>query len=60
MSSGIELSAVVFGQHNSPDLIPCDFFFFWGCLKDKVYNSTLQTEDLKENVHRKIANDPAE
>jgi hypothetical protein len=30
--SGTELSA------RSPDLNPCDFFF-WGCLKDKVYKS---------------------
>jgi hypothetical protein len=29
----------------SPDLNPCDFFF-WRCLKHKVYNSNPQTEDL--------------
>jgi hypothetical protein len=43
----------------SPDLIPSDFFF-WGCLKDKVYNSNPRTEELKENIHREIANIPAE
>jgi hypothetical protein len=29
----------------SPDLNPCDFFFL-GCLKNKVYNSNPQTEEL--------------
>jgi hypothetical protein len=29
----------------SPDLNPCDFFF-WGCVKDKVYNSNHRTEEL--------------
>jgi hypothetical protein len=48
---------VVFGQHVL--LNPCDFFF-WGCLKDKVYNSNSRTEELKENIHTKIANIPAE
>jgi hypothetical protein len=44
----------------SPDLNPCDFFF-WGCLKDKVYNSNPGTEgELKENIRREIANIPAE
>jgi hypothetical protein len=44
----------------SPNLNPCDFFF-WGCLKDKVYNSNPQTEEeLKENIHREIADIPAE
>jgi hypothetical protein len=43
----------------SPDLNPCDFFV-WGCLKDKVYNSSPQTEELKENIRREIANIPAE
>jgi hypothetical protein len=38
MSSGTELSEVVFGQHVHPILILV-IFFFWGCLKDKVYNS---------------------
>jgi hypothetical protein len=28
----------------SPDLNPCDFFF-WGCLKHKVYSSNLKTEE---------------
>jgi hypothetical protein len=32
------------------------FFFFWGCLKDKVYNSSPQTEEeLKENIRKGIA-----
>jgi hypothetical protein len=43
----------------SPDLNPCDFFF-WGCLKDKVYSSNPQTEELKENIHRKISNIPTQ
>jgi hypothetical protein len=38
----------------SSDFNPCDLFF-WGCLKDKVYNSN-QMEELKENIHREIAN----
>jgi hypothetical protein len=44
---------------SSPDLNACDFFF-WGCLKDKVYNSIPRTEELKENIYREIANIPAE
>jgi hypothetical protein len=43
-----------------PDLNPCDFFFFWGCLEDKVDNSNLRTEELKENIRREIANIHAE
>jgi hypothetical protein len=44
----------------SPALNPWDFFF-WGCLKDTVYNSNLPTEEeLKENIHSEIANIPAE
>jgi hypothetical protein len=40
----------------SPDFNSCDFFF-WGCLKDKVYNSNTRTEkELKENILREIAN----
>ncbi|PNF33616.1 hypothetical protein B7P43_G13023, partial [Cryptotermes secundus] len=38
MSSGTELSAVIFWPSRSPDLNPRDSFF-WGCLKDKVYSS---------------------
>jgi hypothetical protein len=34
-------------------------FSFWGCLKDKVYNSNLQLKKLKENIRREIANIPA-
>jgi hypothetical protein len=57
---GTKLSAVVFGQHIHPLLILV-IFFFWGCLKDTVYNSNLPTEEeLKENIHREIANIPAE
>jgi hypothetical protein len=38
----------------SPDINPCDFFF-WGCLKDKVYSNNPQMEEeLKENIHREI------
>jgi hypothetical protein len=35
-------------------------FFFWGCLKDKVYNIIPRTEeDPKENVCKEVANIPA-
>jgi hypothetical protein len=44
---------------HSPDLYPCDFFF-WGCLKDKIYNTDRRTKKLKENIRREIANIPAE
>jgi hypothetical protein len=44
----------------SPDLNPCDFFF-WGCLKDKVHNSIPRTEEgVKENIRREISNIPVE
>jgi hypothetical protein len=44
----------------SPDLNTCDFFF-WGCVKDKVYNSNPRTEEeLKESICREIANISAE
>jgi hypothetical protein len=36
-------------------------FFFWDCVKDKVYSSNPQTEEgLKENICRDISNIPAE
>jgi hypothetical protein len=44
---------------SSPDLNHCDFFF-WGCLKDRVYNSNPRPEELEENIRREIANIPAE
>jgi hypothetical protein len=37
----------------SPDLNPCNFFF-WGCLKDKVYIRNSRTAYIKENIRRKI------
>jgi hypothetical protein len=37
----------------SPDLNPCDFFF-WCCFKDKVYKSDPQMEELKENICKEI------
>jgi inhibitor of nuclear factor kappa-B kinase subunit alpha len=44
----------------SPDLNPCDFFF-WHCLKYKVYSSNPRMEEeLKENLCSKILNIPAE
>jgi hypothetical protein len=43
----------------SPDLNPCNFFF-WACLKDKVYNSKPQKEELKENIRMENVNIPAE
>jgi hypothetical protein len=56
MSSGTELSAVVFGQHIHLILILM-IFFFW----DKVYSSDPRTEEeLKENICREIASIPAE
>jgi uncharacterized membrane protein len=58
MSSGTELSAVIFGQH-IPLILILVIFFFWGCLKDKVYSRSPQTEELKENIHREISNIPA-
>jgi hypothetical protein len=58
ISSGRELSAVVFGQH--VNLILILVIFFWACLKDKIYNSNPRTEELKENVRREIANILAE
>jgi hypothetical protein len=44
---------------HSPDLNRCEFSF-WGCLKDKVYNSNPRTEELKEDIRREIANIPTE
>jgi hypothetical protein len=56
MSSGSELSAVVFSQHVHPILILV-IFFFWGYLKDKVYNSNPRTEEeLNKNIRRETAN----
>jgi hypothetical protein len=43
----------------SPELENCDFFF-WGCLKDNVYNSNPQTEEQKENIRRETANIPVD
>jgi hypothetical protein len=43
----------------SPDLNPCDFFFL-GSLKDKVYSSNPETEELKENIRTEISNILAE
>jgi hypothetical protein len=60
MSSRTELSAVVFGQYVHLILILV-IFFFWGCLKDNVYNSNPRTkEELKENIRKELANIPAE
>jgi uncharacterized membrane protein len=59
MSSVTESSAVVFAQHVHPILILV-IFFFWGCLKDKVYSGNSRMEELKENIHREIANILAE
>jgi hypothetical protein len=43
---------------SSPDFNP--YFFSWGNLKDKVYKSIIQMEELKENIYREIANISAE
>jgi transposase len=58
MSSGTIISGNVWPVR-SPDLNPYDFFF-WACLKDKVYNSNPPTEELKENILREITKIPAE
>jgi hypothetical protein len=58
VSSGTELSAVVLGS-TFIRCNPCGFFF-WGCLKDKVYNSNSGTEELTGNIYREMANIPAE
>jgi hypothetical protein len=35
----------------SPDINPCDFFFLWGYLKDKVYaDNPHSSEELKQSV----------
>jgi hypothetical protein len=53
MSSGTELSAVVFGQH--VHLISfLVVFFFWGCLKDRVYNSNFRKEEGNKILVRKL------
>jgi hypothetical protein len=44
MSSGTELSAVVFDQHVHPILLPV-IFYFWGCLKDKVKTGTTERKN---------------
>jgi hypothetical protein len=45
---------------HSPNLNPCDFFF-WRCFEGKVYNSNPQMEeDSKENICKETANIPAE
>jgi hypothetical protein len=37
------------------------YFFFWGCLKDKLYTGNpRKEEELKENIRWGIANTPAE
>jgi hypothetical protein len=58
MSSGKELSVVVFGLHVQAILIFINFSL--GIFKDKVDNSNPRTEELKENICRNIANIPAE
>jgi hypothetical protein len=59
MFSGTELSAVLFDQHLHLIFIHV-ILFFWGCLKDKIYNIVRRTKELKENIRREIANIPAE
>jgi hypothetical protein len=44
----------------SSDLNTCDIFF-WGCLKDKFYDSNPVAEgELKENIRSEFENIPAE
>jgi inhibitor of nuclear factor kappa-B kinase subunit alpha len=53
------ISSGIWPAH-SPDLDPCDFFF-WDRLKDNVFNNNPRTEEeLKGNICREIANIPAE
>jgi hypothetical protein len=53
------ISSGIWPAH-SPDFNRCDFFF-WSCLKDKIYPSNPGTEEeLKENIRREIANIPSE
>jgi hypothetical protein len=47
MSSGTEISAIVFGQHIHLTLILV-IFFFCGSLRDKVYNINHLSEELKK------------
>jgi hypothetical protein len=54
MSSGTELSAVVFGQHVHSILILV-ILFLRGCLEGQVYNSNSRMEELK-NICREIGN----
>jgi hypothetical protein len=55
----MELSAALFRQ-DIHLIFSHVFFFFWGCLKDKVYNIDRRTKELEENIRREIANIPAE
>jgi hypothetical protein len=52
------ISSGIWPAH-SPDLNPCDTFF-WNFLKDKVHDSNARMEEPKENIHKEIANIPAE
>jgi hypothetical protein len=58
VSSGTELSAVVFGQNIH--LILILIIFSSRVFRRTVYTSNNRTEDLKENIRREIANIPAE
>jgi hypothetical protein len=55
MSWWTELSAAVFGQ-----ILILVSFFFWSCLKNKVYDTKPQTQELKGNIRMEIPNIPAE
>jgi hypothetical protein len=60
MSSAIELSAAVFGQHVHPMLILVKLFFC-GRFKGKGQWANPRTEDEpKQNIRMEIANIPAE
>jgi hypothetical protein len=58
MSSGTELSALVFGQHVHPLLILVNFSS--GVVWRTKFITVTETEELKENIQREIANIPAE
>jgi hypothetical protein len=54
------ISSGIWPAH-SPNLNSCNFLLLGLFVEDKVYNSNPRTEErLKQNIHREIANIPAE
>jgi hypothetical protein len=52
MSSGTIISSGIWPAC-SPNLNPCDFFF-WGCWEDKVYDGNPQVEEVKKTFVGKL------